>query len=169
MHSSGLAPLSDTPFTMLDASNSSLASRSRTTSEADSISSSTTSSSVAYHQHILHGHSPATTPLSATSYRVFLYTADSWEAFDLSEGDTAESLCHRLCKRLKFKPVVELLFGLRNSQDNCFVPACRPLVAKASYELRLRFKMPDQTKLKVLDKNAFEYYYMQVSIVETNF
>lgn len=145
------------------ASTSSLASRSRTTSEADSLSSSTTSSSVACQQQILPSNNHGA-PLSATSCRVFLYTLDTYETLELAEGDTAESVCHRLLsERLKFKPVVELLFGLRNSQDNCFIPACRRLVAKSQYELRVRFKMPDSTKLKALDKNAFEYYYMQVS------
>lgn len=157
---------------LLDESNSSLASRSRTTSEADSLSSSTTSSSVAAQQRILNPHHYAgghngtmggsSSGGDASSCRVFLYTLDSAELVDVHEGDTVEVLCHRLCKRLKFKPLVELLFGLRNTQDNTFVPACRPVVLKGSYEFRLRFKMPDNTKLKALDKNAFEYYYMQV-------
>lgn len=150
----------------LDESNSSLASRSRTTSEADSLSSSTTSSSVAAQQRILSGYangSGSHDPLAlGNSLRVFLYSQEQFGAVDLMDGDTAESVCHRLCKRLKFKPAVELLFGLRNISDNCFVPAGRPVAAKAQYEFRVRFKMPDNTKLKALDKNAFEYYYMQV-------
>ena len=150
---------------LLDGSVSS--SRSRTTSEADSLSSST-SSSAAGQQRKLVTHHNDTSSDPANTCRVFLYTREDWcgtpveDFHELFEGDTAETVCHSLCKRLKFKPVVELLFALRNVQDNCFVPACRPLVPKMQYEFRLRFKMPDHTKLQELDKNAFVYYYMQV-------
>lgn len=155
------------PNIIMDDNNSSLASRSRTTSEADSLSSSTTSSSVAMQHRMLGSHHQTNGSRDAISLlsnhcRVFLYTIDNYEAMELLEGDTAESVCHRLCKRLKFKPVSELLFSLRCVQDNCFLPACRPLAAKSQYEFRLRFKVPDNTKLKALDKNAFEYYYTQV-------
>lgn len=172
----------------MDDSNSSLASRSRTTSEGEVDSLSSSTSSVAHQQQqqqlqlqqqqqrnrnltIVNGNSSSvsldTTASSSSpstlSCRIFLYTLDTYDpSFELFPNDTAESVCHRLCKRLNLKPIVELLFGLRTVKDNSFLPANRPLTPKSEYSFRLRFKQPDHTKLKALDKNAFEYYYMQV-------
>lgn len=143
--------------------NSSLGSRSRNTSETESFSSSTTTSSAGVQHRMLTPNHHQSNGDLGHSVRVYLYADNDYVVEPVSDDETVESLCHRLCKRLRFKPVVELLFGLRNVEDGCFVPACRHMrPLKGPFEFRLRFKMPDNTKLKALDKHAFEYYYMQV-------
>lgn len=129
--------------TSMNSRNDSISSRSRTTSEADSLSS--VSSATASAQRMV-----ITPSLNAgagegcsgvTTAKVFLYTLDKFDVVDVLPGDMAESVCHRLCKRLKFKPIVELLFSLRICNDNYYLPACRKLKPNTQYEFRMRFKV----------------------------
>ncbi|XP_059614533.1 tyrosine-protein kinase hopscotch [Phlebotomus argentipes] len=96
------------------------------------------------------------------SSEIFLYLTNGFVTIDHSPTDTCEGVCSLVCRRLKIQPYVELLFGLRVTGSKNFVAPCQPLVARQKYEFRIRYKLPDVTKIKELDKELFKYYFSQV-------
>ncbi|GAB0100093.1 Tyrosine-protein kinase hopscotch [Sergentomyia squamirostris] len=93
---------------------------------------------------------------------IFLYTTSEYITLEHSPTDTCETVCNLVCRKLKIQPLVELLFGLRATGSRNFLAPCANLVARQKYEFRIRFKLPDVTKLKELDKELFKYYFCQV-------
>uniref|UniRef100_A0A1B0CSM3 non-specific protein-tyrosine kinase n=2 Tax=Lutzomyia longipalpis TaxID=7200 RepID=A0A1B0CSM3_LUTLO len=96
------------------------------------------------------------------SSEIFLYNINEYATIDHCPTATCEAVCNLVCRKLKVQPIVELLFGLRPCGSRNFVAPCQPLVAKQKYEFRIRYKLPDVTKLKDLDKELFKYYFSQV-------
>lgn len=92
------------------------------------------------------------------SIRVFLYNKAQCEPVECKDTERAEDICHKICRQLKFKPKVQLLFALRIQDSNCFVPACGVLQADVQYEFRLRCKVGNSYKLL----SAFSSTYMDL-------
>lgn len=74
--------------------------------------------------------------------QVFCYITNELKLVEHKKSDTCEDVCLRMCMQLKFTPLVQLLFGLRErNKEKVWVPPCRHLDPAVEYEFRLRFKV----------------------------
>uniref|UniRef100_A0A182QBQ8 Non-specific protein-tyrosine kinase n=1 Tax=Anopheles farauti TaxID=69004 RepID=A0A182QBQ8_9DIPT len=102
------------------------------------------------------------------SYQVFNYVADCFVSVPVGgatgrpEDDTCERVCRVVCQQLKIKPLVLTLVGLRLHGEKWFLPGCSRPSPDKKYDFRLRFKVPDISRLKTLDQELFNYYYSQL-------
>ncbi|XP_058062989.1 tyrosine-protein kinase hopscotch [Anopheles bellator] len=102
-------------------------------------------------------------------YQVFNYAEDSFLRVPVGLGqagagrnDTCEGVCRWICQKLKIRPLVFSLVGLRLHGERWFVAgSSRPSTDK-KYDFRVRFKVPDLSSLKTLDLPLFNYYYSQL-------
>lgn len=76
----------------------------------------------------------------------------------------AEDVVIELCQKLKIKPVARHLFSLKFHNTKEWVsPAVKLIDTKIPvFELRMRFKVSDFSKLKNIDIEAYNYYFRQV-------
>lgn len=93
---------------------------------------------------------------------VFLYTKNSFIEVPLQQNKVCETTCTLLCQDLGITPTTQLLFGLRIHGTKHWVPPSKELVQKSKYEFRMRFRIPNLSTLKQLDRNAYNYYFEQV-------
>lgn len=77
------------------------------------------------------------------SFSIFLYTKNEYTTIECTEN-VCELVCREICKKLEFKPVVVLLFSLRNAKTLNFLPGCKQLSHNEEYEFRLRFQVSFQ-------------------------
>ena len=95
-----------------------------------------------------------------------VYVALEKEAVRLAiDKDTrAEDVTIELCHKFGIRPVARHLFSLRFYNNREWVsPLVKLIDSKATlFEFRLRFKVPDFSKLKTIDINAYNYYFHQV-------
>jgi hypothetical protein len=73
--------------------------------------------------------------------QIYSYKTNSFEEVRHGRSDTAEDVCRELCRRWKFRPLVQLLFGLRHCKTKLWLACCRQLVEGEKYEFRIRFKV----------------------------
>ncbi|XP_058167943.1 tyrosine-protein kinase hopscotch [Anopheles ziemanni] len=96
-------------------------------------------------------------------YQVFNYVEDSFINVPVGgPEDTCEHLCRWICQRLKIKPLVFSLVGLRIHGERWFLAGCTRPSPEKKYDFRVRFKVPDLSTLKTLDQELFNYYYNQL-------
>lgn len=82
----------------------------------------------------------------------------------IDKDTRAEDVIVELCHKLGIRPVARHLFSLRFYNNKEWVsPLVKLIDSKAIlFELRLRFKVPDFSKLKAVDIDAYNYYFHQV-------
>lgn len=74
--------------------------------------------------------------------QIFCYTQNEKIPINHKKSDTCEDVCIKLCTQLNLKPLVQLLFGLRErSNQKGWIPPCRHLDPSVEYVFRLRFKV----------------------------
>lgn len=93
---------------------------------------------------------------------IFVYTKNELIELPLSQNNVCENACILLCQELSITPTARHLFGLRIATSKFWVPLSKELITSKKYEFRLRFKHPNLSELKQLDRNAYNYYYEQV-------
>ncbi|XP_050081672.1 tyrosine-protein kinase hopscotch isoform X2 [Anopheles aquasalis] len=104
------------------------------------------------------------------AYQVFNYVENSFlhvpVGADGGEKDTCEDICRWICEKLKIRPLVFSLIGLRIHGDahthTRFLAGCNRPSTDRKYDFRVRFKIPDLSCLKTLDQSLFNYYYSQL-------
>ncbi|XP_023023371.1 tyrosine-protein kinase hopscotch isoform X3 [Leptinotarsa decemlineata] len=75
---------------------------------------------------------------------------------------TCEDVCIYVCKQLNIGTLTRHLFALRITGKNVFLtPAAKFKEKPSALDLRIRFKVPNITKLKKLDLNTYNYYFHQ--------
>ncbi|XP_020283323.1 tyrosine-protein kinase JAK2 [Pseudomyrmex gracilis] len=99
--------------------------------------------------------------LTATVY----VATDDRKFYDISVpvGEVVEDLCIEICKRLKIGPVARHLFALRSCLSKLWLPCGHKLEDKEDlkFEFRLRFKPSSSQRLKEIDIQAYNYYFLQ--------
>ncbi|XP_035781040.1 tyrosine-protein kinase hopscotch-like isoform X1 [Anopheles albimanus] len=103
-------------------------------------------------------------------YQVFNYVENSFLHVPIGahggEKDTCEDICRWICEKLKIRPLVFSLIGLRIHGDTVthtrFLAGCNRPSTDRKYDFRVRFKIPDLSCLKTLDQSLFNYYYSQL-------
>ncbi|CAD6215597.1 GSCOCT00000409001.2-RA-CDS [Cotesia congregata] len=77
---------------------------------------------------------------------------------------TVEDICIAICKQLEIGPLARHLFALRGKSNKLWIPAGHKLETheKNKFEFRLRFKPSSLKRLKLIDSNAYNYYFHQV-------
>jgi hypothetical protein len=83
---------------------------------------------------------------------IFCYKTGEFEEINHDFNDTCEDVCKELCRRWKFPPLVQLLFGLRLHGKQTWLAGCRTLADGERYEFRIRFKVSIQSKIKNIFK-----------------
>lgn len=79
-----------------------------------------------------------------------------------NEKTTAEDVCITLCKELKVGTVARHLFALRKHNTNLYLPPDLNFTKnKSVYDLRVRFKLCSSLKLRDIDQQAYDYYFLQ--------
>ncbi|XP_076165135.1 tyrosine-protein kinase hopscotch isoform X1 [Ptiloglossa arizonensis] len=83
--------------------------------------------------------------------------------FLVNYGQTIEDLCIKVCKTLEIGPVARHLFALRNHYTKLWYPVAHHLESKDKnkFDFRLRFKPSSLRRLKLIDANAYDYYFQQ--------
>lgn len=79
--------------------------------------------------------------------QVFSYKTNAFEEVRHARIDTCEDVCRELCRRWRFRPLVQLLFGLRNHKTKLWLGCNRQLVEGEQYEFRIRFKVSSRKTL----------------------
>lgn len=93
---------------------------------------------------------------------IFLYTNEEHQQIPLETDEKCEIVCRKLCQRLQITPATCLLFGLRISNTNDFLPGSNKLEANGHYEFRVRFQVLELSTLKCMDKMAYNYFFYQL-------
>uniref|UniRef100_A0A2M4CTN1 Putative tyrosine protein kinase n=1 Tax=Anopheles darlingi TaxID=43151 RepID=A0A2M4CTN1_ANODA len=104
------------------------------------------------------------------AYQVFNYVENSFLHVPVGanggQEDTCEDICRWICEKLKIRPLVFSLIGLRIHGDahthTRFLAGCNRPSTDRKYDFRVRFKIPDLSCLKTLDQSLFNYYYSQL-------
>lgn len=99
--------------------------------------------------------------MTTEKFFVLLYFNDNYEALDCGDHDTCENICRELCEKHDIKPLSNTLFSLRIKSSGYFLPPGTKVRSNEYYELRIRYKLPNLSSLKPLDKSAFNYLYHQ--------
>lgn len=75
---------------------------------------------------------------------------------------TAEDICIHVCKQLNISPLTRHLFALKVPHKDLFLAPCDIFREKSlTFDLRIRFKPVDLTKLSKLDIHTYDYYFHQ--------
>lgn len=74
---------------------------------------------------------------------IFYYKTGTFEELKHDAGATCEDICKELCRRWKFPPLVQLLFGLRVHGKQIWVAGSRQLIENEHYEFRIRIKVEE--------------------------
>ncbi|XP_066903761.1 tyrosine-protein kinase hopscotch isoform X2 [Halyomorpha halys] len=78
-------------------------------------------------------------------------------------GTTVEEVLIVICRELKISPIARHLFGLRYNSSQWMSLSTKLWGFRvSSFELRIRYKFPDLSKVLTLDKLTFNYYFFQV-------
>lgn len=74
----------------------------------------------------------------------------------------ADDVCIFVCKQLGIGPVARHLFALREHGSKLFIALSTRLTEKSTkYDLRVRYKVANISKLKRIDIRAYDYYFHQ--------
>lgn len=91
------------------------------------------------------------------SFSILLYTQNEYAKIECTENK-CEDVCREICQKLGFKPVVMLLFSLRNAKTLNFLPGCTKLSHNEDYEFRLRFQV-NFIKKMFLNYISFNFFF----------
>lgn len=75
---------------------------------------------------------------------------------------TCESICIYLSEQEGIIPSTRLLFGLRITNTQTWLPPSFVIQPNVQYDFRMRFKVPNLSTLRKLDEHAYDYFYHQV-------
>ncbi|CAL7948800.1 unnamed protein product [Xylocopa violacea] len=94
---------------------------------------------------------------------VYVATEEKELNLTITYGQTIEDLCIKVCKLLRIGPVTRHLFALRNHYTKLWYPLAYSLEIKGKnkFDFRLRFKPSSLHRLKLVDVNAYDYYFQQ--------
>ncbi|XP_044265655.1 tyrosine-protein kinase hopscotch [Tribolium madens] len=93
-----------------------------------------------------------------------IYTVLDNKVFEVpyNASTTAEDVCIHVCRQLGVLPIARHLFGLRVTNKQIFLrPSAVFNEKNTHFELRIRFKVPNCTKLRKIDERAYDYYFHQ--------
>ncbi|RZC37630.1 tyrosine-protein kinase hopscotch [Asbolus verrucosus] len=79
-----------------------------------------------------------------------------------NSATTAEDVCIYVCKQIGILTIARHLFGLRiTGKSNFLRPNAQFTEKNNSFDLRIRFKIPNIVKLRKIDEKAYDYYFHQ--------
>ncbi|KAG5896415.1 hypothetical protein JTB14_022498 [Gonioctena quinquepunctata] len=84
----------------------------------------------------------------------------------INSSTTCEDVCIHICKQLNIGTLTRHLFALRVFGKHVFIPSASTLSETFGdkpilLDFRIRFKVPNVTRLKKLDINAYNYFFHQ--------
>lgn len=83
--------------------------------------------------------------------------------YDINEETRAEDVVIYICKLFGIKPITRPLFFLCTHESKQWVSLAEKLIKlnTTTYDLRLRLKVPNISKLRLLDSETYNFYFHQ--------
>lgn len=94
-----------------------------------------------------------------------IYLTDEWQNITYDTNQTCEGICLKICRSLEITPACVLLFSLRISDTNVYLPCSRKILPNKKYEFRFRYQV--NNRKTILFFLSYLYFICCLSITGT--